>query len=127
MEEINEPYLDEYQKLCKECNAEFQGRLNQLFCTSKCKSQYNNRFARIERNATKGIDYILHNNRQILLALHHKDPDMITSEQELEEKGYDFQYQTHANGENTIYCYEYGLTKNKDGFKLTKKNGETQP
>ncbi|MCH8902426.1 MAG: hypothetical protein IIA45_00695 [Bacteroidetes bacterium] len=125
MEHINFEYHDEYLKTCKECQEEFSGRLNQIFCTSKCKSQYNNRFSRIERNATKDIDKILHVNRNILLSFYEKDPDAKISKRALVDHGFNFKFVTHSeqdlHGAFCEYCYEYGLKKLKDGFHVVKE------
>lgn len=127
METLIETHHDEYVKVCKECKTEFAGRLNQTFCTSSCKSKYNNRFARIKRNATKDIDYILHKNRSVLLSHYHNDPEKSIPKDKLAAQDFEFKYHTHMDtnekGEKCSFYYEFGLTRNRDGFKIFKVEG----
>ena len=53
-------------KKCRECGIEFYGRLNQYFCSAKCRFNFNNSIARNNREDINSILKILLRNREIL-------------------------------------------------------------
>jgi len=67
-------HFPEYQKECPGCGETYEAkRLNQSFCTPKCKNRYHNnnsRKARLKNQSRKSItanhDAVLWNNRQLL-------------------------------------------------------------
>lgn len=93
--------------ICKECEQKYDRiRLDQKFCTRKCRNDFNNRIDRNKKTPTRFIDNILHNNRKII---HELGTNVITIE-ELRDIGFDFNYITHIrrNKQKTYYgCYEY--------------------
>ena len=53
-------------KKCRECGIEFYGRLNQYFCSNKCRFDFNNSIARNNKEQINSILKILMRNREIL-------------------------------------------------------------
>ncbi len=118
---INRP-KDPYRKICKyeHCpNKEFTAsRLNQEYCSSDCKKKANNLKAKKKRNATKKVNYILKNNRDILEDLFNKGQKNVTLN-ELQELGFDYGFHTHRKKDTkleimVLFYYEYGLYNEKE-------------
>ena len=93
-------------KVCQECRRKFDRvRLDQKFCTRKCRNDFYNRKERIKVAPTRTIDNILHNNRKILEQLDGK-----TTIDELRDLGFNFTYITQIRRikEKVYYaCYEF--------------------
>lgn len=113
-------------KKCRECGIEFYGRLNQYFCSSKCRFDFNNSIARNNKEQINYILKILKRNREILKGLFETGVVEITKA-DLNEKGYNYIYLTHhlksENNSTTIFCFEFGFSILNDKLKLTKYDG----
>jgi len=113
-------------KKCRECGIEFYGRLNQYFCSSKCRFDFNNSLARNNKEQINSILKTLMQNREILKTLFELGVIEI-SKTELKSKGYNFTYLTHhlksEKNQTTIFCFEFGFSVLNDKFKLTKYDG----
>ena len=105
-----------YQKECPECQETFIGeRLNQVYCSKKCKSRYNNYKARLKdqsyrqrQEITKTIDDILWMNRQILQEHAGEEVDVKV----LQDQGFQLNYITRfskgVDERNYLEVYDYG-------------------
>jgi hypothetical protein len=57
-------------KFCQNCGDKLEGRSNQIYCSTRCKSKINNfRVSERDKNA-RGIELQVKANRRILMALH---------------------------------------------------------
>ncbi len=105
-------------KVCKECSQEFGSiRLDQKFCSRKCRNDFNNRIERNKKLPTRFIDNILHNNRRIL---HELKVNELTKD-ELMDLEFDFGFITHIKSiKDQIYygCYEYLYSFEGRGIKI---------
>ena len=110
-------------KKCRECSLEFYGRLNQYFCSAKCRFDFNNSNARNNREDIKSILKILMRNREILKDIFETGTTEI-SKTDLQAKRYNFTYLTHQlkseDSKNYIFCLEYGFSILNDTLKITK-------
>lgn len=110
-------------KKCKECGLEFHGRLNQYFCSAKCRFDFNNSIARNNREGFNDILKILLRNREILKAIFETGTTEIPKT-DLQAKRYNFTYLTHQlkseDSKNYIFCFEYGFLVLNDTLKITK-------
>lgn len=113
-------------KKCRECGLEFYGRLNQYFCSNKCRFDFNNSVARNNREQINSILKILIRNREILKTIFEAGTAEILKA-DLASKKYNFTYLTHqlksVDNKNYIFCFEYGFTILNDTLKLTKYDG----
>jgi hypothetical protein len=110
--------MEDYQKCCPECELDYHAnRLNQVFCSIKCKAQYNNRKAREQGEQTlqaqQKIDHvtgytnaILWRNRNVLKAFVGQkiSLDIVT------KQGFQTNYITSfgqgKTQQNIFYCYD---------------------
>lgn len=113
-------------KKCRECGIEFYGRLNQYFCSNKCRFDFNNSIARNNKEQINSILKILMRNREILKAIFETETTEI-SRTDLGTKRYNFTYLTHqlktVDGKNYIFSFDYGYSVSGDTLKLTKYDG----
>jgi len=113
-------------KKCKECGLEFYGRLNQYFCSAKCRFDFNNSIARNNREDINSILKILLQNREILKTIFETGTTEIPKA-DLQAKRYNFTYLTHQlkteDKSNYIFCFEYGFLVLNDTLKITKYDG----
>lgn len=55
---------------CSNCNQTFEGRTNQRYCGSRCKSAVNNSRMAERNKESKRIERFIRENRRILINLH---------------------------------------------------------
>ena len=107
------------KKECIECGEKFIGRADKKFCSSNCRSQYNNRLNSNSNNFMRNINNILRKNRRILEELNPNGKARVHRD-ELLEKGFRFSYFTNEyitkSGNVYHFCYEYGYLPLKDGY-----------
>lgn len=107
-------YRPEYHKECPGCGNAFEAtRLNQKFCSIKCKNWFNNRQARelhlakkeIEQ-VTEKVNHFLWNNRLILM---QNIGDQV-EKNDLINQGFKLNYITRfedlGNRKTRFYCYD---------------------
>lgn len=106
---------------CLNCKENFIGRRNQLYCSSRCKSDMNN-----QRIAERDADIIeaekkMRKNRRILAMLHGLYKDQALPRFVLDNTEFDADYFTGV-GENSVFmCYDFGIQKiNAKEFKIIK-------
>ncbi len=107
---------------CIECNEEFIGRSDKKFCSTECRSTYNNRLNSDSSNFMRNINNILRKNRRILAELNPKGKIKIHRDK-LIERGFKFSYFTNIyktkNGNTYHFCYDQGyLELEKNMFTL---------
>jgi hypothetical protein len=100
-------------KTCASCGEIIKGRIDKKFCDDACRSNYNNRLNSDISALMKTINNVLRKNRRILESLIPAEEGKIkVTLKKLQEKGYNFSYQTHTYttkaGANYVFCYEYG-------------------
>lgn len=105
-----------YQKECPNCGEAYIGsRLNQIYCSAKCKARYNNRKAKeieIAQKTIRRITYsknrILWENRQLLKKYAGQQMEI----ELLQEEGFRLNYITDfyedQEGDNILRIYDYG-------------------
>lgn len=113
--------LDIRIKTCPVCKTEFKGRLNQKYCSIKCKSEYNNDLRRSKLKPLKKHMAILNTNREVLQNLLQKGIEEVSREQ-LNAMGYNLAYFTHAGktkiSDKTYFVFDYGLAVVNNKFKV---------
>ena len=124
---VHMDYLNEYHKECPNCGEEYEARrLNQKFCTMKCKARYNNRKAKEVNIKQKNIESItgatnriLWRNRQILF----ENIEGFANLNDLKEAGFKLNYITKfeqtSNQKNRFFCYDMAYEfNNKETIKI---------
>ena len=112
------PLLENYQKICPTCEKAFEAkRLNQAYCSTRCKSFLNNhkhRDATLEKRQAENIagptNAILWKNREIL----RSNVDSKMEVEEVQKLGFVLNFITrfeqNAKEQATFFCYDYGYT-----------------
>jgi hypothetical protein len=110
-------------KECLTCHKPVKGRTDKKFCDDYCRNSYNNQMHSCHNNYMRHINHLLQKNRRILASLlpptatHTK-----TSQQQLQEKGFLFNYTTHCQpnkkGSHYHFCYDYGYLPLEGGTYL---------
>ncbi len=100
-------------KTCACCGEIIKGRIDKKFCDDACRSNYNNRLNSNTSALMKTINSVLRKNRRILESLIPvEERKTKVTLKKLQEKGYNFSYQTHTYttkaGATYVFCYEYG-------------------
>ena len=107
---------------CKNCKKEFEGRRNQVYCSSRCKSETNN-----ERVAERDKDIIetqklMRKNRRILAMLHELFKEKTLPLYVLNNTEYNGNYFTGVKKGGYYMTFEYGIKKiNDNEFKIVKQ------
>ncbi len=92
------------------CKEKISGRIDKIFCSNYCKSDYHVKLRRVNSLATYHIDKILHRNRSILLEILGKSAQKKKINKKiLDEKKFNFSYVTSfgLNSKNKMYHYVY--------------------
>lgn len=118
-------------KVCISCSKPVKGRTDKKFCNDYCRNNYNNQLHSCNNNYIRRINHLLQKNRRILASLmpstatHSK-----TSQQQLQEKGFIFKYNTHCQankkGHQYYYCYDYGYLALEGGNYLIVRQSPNQ-
>src|SRR5690606_9722188 len=99
-------------KKCTQCEAEFNGRLNQRFCSVKCKNDFHNERNRERESVVNEVNKTLHKNWAILKNLHTVYRSKPIHLQILESNGFKTKFHTHTHnspiGEKYVMVYDYG-------------------
>lgn len=103
---------------CKNCNIKFEPlRLNQIFCSKKCRTKYHNNKAFAFRLITKQYNKGLVANRRILENTLKKFGNRLVSKEFLLGAGYNFSLLTHSleDEANVVhnFCYDFALSEIK--------------
>ena len=112
---------------CKMCKSTLVGRSDKVYCSLKCKSDYNQRLHAATRIVTGDIDDILHRNRSTLLGIMGKNKtQMKISRNLLDKKKFNYSYITHFHVNNqrkmVHYVYDFSWMIFSDQEILIKRN-----
>jgi len=101
------------ERLCLRCGEKLVGRSDKRFCSTQCKSEYNNLRKSEKEREILNTNKILRKNRTILKKLSPTGKTTVRKEV-LEELGFDFQYFTTyfttQNGQYYYFSYDYGFS-----------------
>jgi len=96
---------------CLKCDIQLNGRIDQKFCSDKCRNAYNNRQYVESNNTIRTINRILKKNYSILTSL-KTEGKTTTTLSLLQKKGYRFDYFTNTRTTRTsrvnYFCYDHG-------------------
>lgn len=98
---------------CRLCKSSFSGRVDKLFCSVTCKSQYHIKLNKVTMDAANRIDRILHRNRSILLEIMGKDSNQkLVNRAILDSKKFNFSYTTqfYAGNQNEVVNFIYDFS-----------------
>lgn len=103
---------------CIECSEEISGRVDKIFCSPYCKSNYHyKKNQEKERSLFVSIDRQLKLNRR-LLNHYNKAGKSVIRKEELLKGGFNPKYFTHywknQKGDVYLFCYEYGFLEKKE-------------
>lgn len=105
-------------KECSYCNEEFSGRLNQKFCSTRCKNNYHNERNRIENAIVLETNKLLMRNWNILKSLYHVYRSKPVAMEMLEANGFDINFHTHVmnspRGDKYTMIYDFGYKPHYD-------------
>lgn len=105
-------------KNCMYCEDEFNGRLNQKFCSTKCKNAFHNERNREKESVVNDVNKRLHKNWSILRDLYQVYKSRPIHMQILESNGYLTKYHTHTHnsplGEKYTMVYDFGFKSHFD-------------
>ncbi len=111
-------------KQCQECGRSFFGRSDKRFCSSECRTAFNNRSRRTDEELVIRVNRTLRKNRSILVAL-APDGKAKATRDELLRKGFDLSYFTNVyvtkEKKEYRFCYEYGYLELDGGYFLIVK------
>lgn len=111
---------------CIECGAEFQGRSDKKFCSSACRTYFNNKIRTPKKECHKRINAILRNNYRIMEHLYNNSRLRVTFS-ELEVLGFDKRFftsaKTDSKGETIRHfcCYDFVYRKTRAGTVIIKR------
>jgi hypothetical protein len=110
---------------CLYCNKVLRGRSDKKFCDDNCRNAYNNQLKKDEDKAYRKIDKSLKKNRRILKQILGESKTRSVTEKQLLQKGFEFRHHTHhfltRNGDEYLFCYDYGWLPRKDKFMIVKE------
>ncbi|MEL6676790.1 MAG: DUF2116 family Zn-ribbon domain-containing protein [Bacteroidota bacterium] len=79
---------------CIQCGKPLTGRADQRFCSTNCKNKWHQAKYKAAEAATKAVDDILHQNREILLRMLDGKMTRTVSRNALELQGFRFAFMT---------------------------------
>lgn len=109
------------KKTCPVCDEEVRGRVDRIFCSTKCKSssQYGQRLEK--EHYYLQVDRQLKVNRKLLKRFNTAGKSTIRKEL-LIEAGFNPMYFTNywknQSGDVYLFCYEFGFLERKENDKL---------
>ena len=109
-------------KKCIDCGEEIEGRIDKIFCSAYCKSNFHYKKSKDkEKSFYLKVDTHLKLNRQLLNHF-NKAGKAVIRKDELLAAGFNPKFFTHywknQTGDVYLFCYEYGFLEKKEGDKL---------
>jgi len=102
---------------CLECDEQLRGRIDRKFCSDQCRITHNNRQHAESNTVIRSINRILRKNYSILTTLNSQGKTT-TSKNDLQKKGYRFDYFTFAftnnNSHINYFCYDHGYREQEN-------------
>ncbi len=97
-----------------------KGRIDKIFCSTACKSEYHMKLRRVTDKATRNIDKILHRNRSILLEIMGKNKTQIKIDRSvLDKKKFQYKYMTgytlNSRNKHVNYLYDFSWIEFSSG------------
>jgi len=106
---------------CIECNDQIEGRIDKIFCSPYCKSNYHyKKNIAKEKGLYAAIDNQLKLNRRLL---HHynRAGKAVVRKADFLKTGFNPKYFTHywknQQGDVYLFCYEFGFLEKKENGK----------
>jgi hypothetical protein len=100
------------KRICPECQEEFTGRSDKVYCSDACRSAFHNRKNAEETIFMRSINKILRDNRNVLEQF-NPDGKASVKREKLIDRGFKFRYFTNEyrskNGNLYHFCYDYGV------------------
>lgn len=109
--------------MCAKCGEPFEGRANQKYCSTSCKSAVNNERQHVKKATQIETNKILNRNRRILINLYNVFGTDPIDKKYLSKMGLKGNTNT-GSFEGGFVFYEYTLTQstgNKNTYFITKK------
>jgi len=107
------------EKTCVECGATVHGRSDKRFCSTYCRSTYNNKKNGGETQLVRDINRTLKRNRRILGTLNTKGKTKV-KRSKLADLEFNFNYHTNTfttkAGKVYYFCYDQGYLELDDGY-----------
>ena len=107
------------EKLCKECGDKFNGRADAKFCSSHCRSAFNNKAHGYTNSYVRKVNAILRKNRKIMADM-NPDGKCRVKRGDLIKANFDFNYLTNKydtkGGKTYMFCYDQGYLDTGDGW-----------
>lgn len=117
-------FKEDYGRNCPYCAEDFIARrMNQLYCSFRCKYTFNNRKRDYKHEQTKQVNRLLSRNFTLLKQLWAKKSEqVIFTKQQLIELGYSFRHLTQLmkldDGREVMGVYCYGLAVNEGQYEI---------
>ncbi len=114
------------ERKCLVCGEKLLGRIDQKYCSDRCRNAYNNLLNRDSKNLVRNINNKLRKNYRILDSFPLKDGKTKTTKMRLLDKGFDFEYLTNLyttkKGSTYFFVYDLGyLPLDNDYFMIVKR------
>ena len=107
--------------ICKNCKTYFEGRRNQLYCSTRCKSSVNNQRVAVRDKQIIATERTIRKNRNIAMQLHKLFGEESFSENVLKNSGLDTNFFTGLGENNTFHFYDYAIKPMTDRtYKIVK-------
>ncbi len=109
--------IQENDRHCQECGLNIFGRSDKKFCGDQCRASFHNRIYSQNAESVRRVNRVLKRNRSLLVRLLSQGVRLTTREN-LEAQGFNFDYFTHLKSENgsyVIFCYETGYFEEQKG------------
>lgn len=102
---------------CKVCKRKLSGRQDKKFCSTQCRSTWNNKLNSDANNFMRNVNNVIRRNRRALMKLNPNGKAKV-SRDVLMEHGFNFNYFTNEyitkSGNVYRFCYEYGYLELKN-------------
>lgn len=113
------------QKFCVACERPVNGRTDKKFCNEVCRNGFNNRLNAESNNLVRNINHALNKNRRVMESFFcAQDKLVITTANQLLQRGFLFKYSTHQytnkKGNTYFFCYDFGYLVVEDKYLLVR-------
>ncbi len=115
----------EEKRTCPICGDQIIGRIDKIFCSDQCRTEYNNKNNQFSNNLIRQVNRTLRKNRRIIEDLNPYGKTKVPKKK-LVNKGFDFKYFTSIyrtkTGNTYYFCYEQGYLELEGDFYALVKN-----
>jgi hypothetical protein len=117
------------ERQCLECGEVVRGRSDKKFCSSDCRSSYNNKSNSDSTNLMRRVNGVLRKNYRILKEL-APDGKAKIHRNKLEEYAFNFKYFTSVYttkaGKEYRFCYDYGYLDLENDYYVVVQNKDKE-